>query len=148
MKNVYETDGKQITEYGVQIWLKNGVHHRKDGPAIIRSGGEPFEAKEEWFLKGQRHRVDGPAVIYPDGTEEWFFMGLSHREDGPAFTDSSGVFIWYFKGKIHREDGPAVIDSDNKKEWWLRGKKITPEEWWNRISDESKVKAIFNGEGL
>ena len=47
-----------------------------------------------------------------------------------------------------REDGPAVIWSDGGKEWWLRGKKITQEEWWNRISDELKVKVIFNGEGL
>jgi hypothetical protein len=74
-------------------------------------------------------------------------MGRLHREDGPAFTNSSGGVIWYFKGKIHREDGPALIWSNGAKEWWLRGKKITAEQWWNRISEESKMKAIFNGEG-
>jgi hypothetical protein len=37
---------------------------------------------------------------------------------------------------------------DGPKEWWLNGKVLTEEKWWNSISDEMKVKALFNGEWL
>ena len=82
------------------------------------------------------------------GHEYWYKNNELHREDGPACTRSDGSKYWFLNGKRHRLDGPAIINSDGKKEWWINGKLLTKEEWWERISDEMKVKALFNGEGL
>lgn len=71
---------------------------------------------------GYLHRSDGPAGIYPDGTKHWFLEGM-----------------------LHREDGPAVV-SKNGNIWFLNDSHLTREEWWATISDETKLKVIFNGE--
>jgi hypothetical protein len=50
-------------------------------------------------------------------------------------------------GRLHREDGPARIWGDGTKEWWLQSDYFSSKEkWWNRLSNESKLKAILNGE--
>jgi hypothetical protein len=51
-------------------------------------------------------------------------------------------------GYYHREDGPAIITASGTKQWFLRHRHLTKEQWWERISDEMKIKALFNGEGL
>jgi hypothetical protein len=71
-----------------------------------------------------------------------------HGEGGPDYINEFEK-IWVDNGDYHREDGPARIWlHDGYKQWYLNGKGLTKEEWWERISDEMKLKALFNGEGL
>ena len=113
MKNSY----RKREEFGHQYWFKNGLYHRKNGPAII----------------------------YSHGTKLWYYEGKLHREDGPAI--ENGVYqTWYWHGKIHRVDGPAIIHDDGEKEWWKNGKKYRSKEtWWNSLSEKDKVNVVFNG---
>jgi hypothetical protein len=101
---------------------------------------------ECWYKEGKLHREGGPARIWPDGHMEWYRCGDRHRLDGPAVTDPNGSKLWFKNGVRHREDGPAVIYSNGIKQWFLNGIFLTKEEWWERISDEIKLKAILNGE--
>jgi hypothetical protein len=49
-------------------WMKNGLLHREDGPAVINSEGD-----QEWYINGKRHREDGPAIIAFNGKkQEWW----------------------------------------------------------------------------
>ena len=82
------------------------------------------------------------------GDEVWYKDGELHREDGPARIHSNGTKVWYKDGKLHREDGPAVIKKDGTKRWYLNGEFFLKEKWWERISDEWKIKALFNGEDV
>jgi hypothetical protein len=98
-----------------------------------------------WYLNDELHREDGPAIIYRDGDETWYLYGKKHRVDGPA-VNWGFVKKWCFEEKKHRLDGPAVIYDDGDKEWWIDDVCLTKEEWWNSISEEMKIKALFNGE--
>jgi hypothetical protein len=82
------------------------------------------------------------------GTQRWYKNGRRHREDGPAVIYTDGTQFWYKEGILHREDGPAIIYSDGSKKWYINSYPFTKEEWWGRLSDEKKIKALFNGEGL
>lgn len=48
---------------------------------------------------------------------------------------------------LHREDGPALISADMKA-FYLLGEKLTPEEHFNRLTEEQKEKVIWNLEQL
>jgi hypothetical protein len=87
-------------------------------------------------------------VIRNKDEEYWFEDDNLHRDDGPAVTYENGQKMWYKNGELHREDGPAIIRANGKKEWYLYKRPLTREEWWNSITHEMKVKALFNGEGL
>jgi hypothetical protein len=82
------------------------------------------------------------------GTESWYKDDKIHREEGPARIFNSGEKEWWMNGDCHREDGPAIIGPNGEKQWWLNHVRFSKEDWWERISDESKFKALFNGEGL
>jgi hypothetical protein len=99
------------------------------------------------YKNGRRHREDGPAVIYTDGAQFWYKEGELHREDGPAVDLPEGYKEWCIEGKTHRVDGPAIMDHDGTKKWFLNDKQLTKQEWWDRISDDDKIIALFNGEG-
>jgi hypothetical protein len=92
--------------------------------------------------------VKNGLVISPEGVETWVKDGKLHREDGPAIVWKDGSVEWWHKGERHREDGPAYIGSKGIKIYYLFRLVYSKEEWWETISDESKMKAIFNGEGL
>jgi hypothetical protein len=164
-------NGKIIFKDGSERWFKNDKLHREGGPAIYYKSGT-----EEWWIDGRRHREDGPAVIFskeyicnrnnlrwPD--QEWWFEGVRHRLDGPATIYLNGDKKWFVNGtlvksiideneywfkdsKLHREDGPAAILSNGAKEWYLNNIFLSKQKWWERISDEMKLKCLFNGEGL
>jgi len=107
--------------------------------------------KEEWYKDDVLHREDGPAVTYflPSHTESfWLVNGKVHREGGPAYIDSKGMMMWYKNGHWHREDGPAVIRENGMKIWAFEGATLTKEDWWERLTPEMKMKALFNGEGV
>ena len=102
---------------------------------------------ECWYKDGQLHREVGPAYISKD-CQAWYREGKYHREDGPAVIDINGFKAWYFNGKRHRVDGPAIIYEGGEKVWCLNHVSYKKEAWWEMLSDEWKVKALFNGEGV
>ena len=106
-----------------------------------------FSGITRFFKDGLLHRLDGPAIISPDRAEYWYKDGKLHREGGPAVILSNGYKEWYKEGNIHREDGPARI-WNNQPEWWLNDVHIEKEKWWETISDEMKIKIIFNREWI
>ena len=85
---------------------------------------------------------------FVSGCEYWYKDDRLHRLDGPAYIDYDGEEDWYKDGHFHREDGPARICNDGSKDYWLNGFRLSKEKWWESISDEMKIKALFNGEGL
>jgi hypothetical protein len=97
-----------------------------------------------WYLNGGYHREDGPAIEFESGSCEWYIHGLLHRDDGPAIELSNGSKFWYNQGKLHRVDGPAIEWNDGNKEWYLNGMDYSQEEWFEQLSDEDKLKAIWN----
>jgi hypothetical protein len=111
-----------IVEYpnGSREYLSNRLFHRDDGPAVEQKSGTKY-----WYLNGKLHRIDGPAIVYADGDKYWYLNGLRHRSDGPAI-------------ECHHDDGSWDY------EWWLNGINYFQEEWFERLSDEDKERAIWN----
>src|ERR1700722_19259688 len=46
-----------------------------------------------WIKDGLWHRVDGPAVIYNNGNEHWYYQGRLHCEIGPAINSVGGYQV-------------------------------------------------------
>lgn len=62
----------------VKIYMKMGLIHRSDGPAVQ----SPYE--EEYYQNGLRHRVGGPAVVRSNGEREYWDKGVLVRtEEAP-----------------------------------------------------------------
>jgi len=78
---------------GTKKWLKNGIPHRDNGPAI-----EFYWGTKEWCQNGLCHRTDGPAVIKTTGTKEWWQNGVMHRLDGAAVEWDDGDESYYVLG--------------------------------------------------
>jgi hypothetical protein len=97
-----------------------------------------------WYLNGLWHREDGPAIEWSDGGKEWYLNGKFHRLDGPAIEYYDGSKAWYLNGKTHRVDGPAVDYPNGYKQWYLNGVPYPQEEWFERLSEEDKLNAIWN----
>jgi hypothetical protein len=64
---------KIFREGTAQVWRRDGLIHREDGPAMIWDDG-----MQAWYRNDLLHREDGPAVIYPGGTCTWWFNGRCH----------------------------------------------------------------------
>jgi len=60
-------DGHYFDEAKDEVYVQNGVYHRKDGPAVILGDNSRF-----WYIKGKFHREDGPAVIYFNDSKEYW----------------------------------------------------------------------------
>lgn len=91
------TDGECIVRTfsnGGKRWIRNGLAHRLDGPAV-----EDADGYKAWYLDGKRHRIDGPALIYPNGSKTWYRYGKIHRLDGPARIIDGGGQHWYVEGE-------------------------------------------------
>lgn len=67
-------------------------------------------------------------------------------KDG-KFICGEGDECWYLNGFRHRKDGPAIVCL-GEEEWWLNGNPMSKEQWWERLSDELKIKTLFDGEGV
>jgi hypothetical protein len=94
--------------------------------------------------KGLYHREDGPACEFSNGDKEWWVNGERHRVDGPAIELANGYKSWWLNGKRHREDGPAIEYPNGYKQWYLNGVLYPQEEWFERLSEEDKLEAIWN----
>ena len=71
--------------------------------------------------------------MWSTGGTFWYLDGQRHRENGPAYESTSGTKEWWLNNQLHRTDGPAHESAGGKKEWWLYGKKLTEEEWKNKL---------------
>jgi hypothetical protein len=81
---------------------------------------------------------------YSNGDKAWYLNGQLHRDDGPAFESIYGDKHWHLNGKLHRVDGPAVEYPNGIKYWLLNDVYYSQEEWFERLSDEDKLEAIWN----
>ena len=54
-----------------------------------------------WLKNGLLHREDGPAVEKNNGTKKWLINGLLHREDGPAFVWANGRIEWWLNDELY-----------------------------------------------
>jgi hypothetical protein len=95
------------------------------------------------------HWLDAPKnytgiVESINGSKLWYFNGKRHREDGPAAEYSDGGKAWHLNDKLHRVDGPAIEGINGYKAWYLNDINYSQEEWFERLSDEDKLKAIWN----
>ena len=78
------------------------------------------------YLKnGVLHREDGPAVIYDDGISEYWFEGRRHRHKGSAIIDYYSPAIKIKNGKVdptyysddyYNEDGPILMFNTKMKD--------------------------------
>jgi hypothetical protein len=67
-----------IYQDGTQLWVKNGIIHKEDGPAIIYPNGTMM-----WVVNGIVHNENGPALIRSDGSRGWFLNGQIYKISGP-----------------------------------------------------------------
>ena len=118
------------THKSVYIWMKNGIIHRDEGPALIKK--QQGTESKRWFKNGELHRKNKPAVITSSRNfvigEQWYNNGKRHREDGPAIinyfsTDDVKNESWFKHGNSYcTENKPHHIRYINKKivrEMWL-----------------------------
>ena len=56
---------------------------------------------KSWLKEGKHHREDGPAVEYADGGKTWLKEGKVHRVDGPACEWINGLKLWYLESKLY-----------------------------------------------
>lgn len=74
--------------------------------------------KEVWYRNGVKHRYDGPAIIqYRPSSSNitnkfwfqcWYQDGKIHRDNDPAFivyyeNGNIDYYVWYYYSKIHRD---------------------------------------------
>jgi hypothetical protein len=84
-------------------------------------------------------------VEFANGDKVWYLNRLRHRLDGPAMEYPNGYKEWYFNDKLHRIDGPAIESFDGKKYWFLNDIEYdSQEEWFEKLSEEDKLEAIWN----
>jgi len=126
--------------FGTVHHLKDGKHHREDGPAMIFANGD-----EEWFINGLLHREGGPAVNYKR-EQTYYKNGQMHREDGPAFfkkrEDGLEEYMWVVEGKIHNLNGPA-IKTKNQEVYMLENTQYDDKEEFTLASREYKLRKII-----
>lgn len=75
----------KITDSGNIYHLKNGEHHRENGPAIIRENGDKF-----WCINGLEHREDGPALMFENGDKFWVFKNKFYGKND-HFTNETWI---------------------------------------------------------
>lgn len=74
-----------IDQEGTEFWVKHGLIHREDGPAVIYITGTRY-----WCRYGKYHRTDGPAIEYNYGSEFWFINGVK-ISDFKELQDRTGM---------------------------------------------------------
>jgi hypothetical protein len=120
------------------------INNGNDIPENYTGNTEFPNGDKYWYLNGLWHREDGPAIEWSNGGKEWWVNGMLHRLDGPAIESLNGSKHWYLNNKRHRVDGPAVEFSNGNKKWYLNGVEYPQEEWFEQLSEEDKLNAIWN----
>ena len=103
---------------GDKLWYKNGLLHRENLPAVIRSG------HKQWYRNGKMHRVGLPALEDSSGYKEWWMDGEKHHSVHPVgYYHPYGAKIWWSKNRVHRNgDLPAMVYGNGTKYWYKNGK--------------------------
>jgi hypothetical protein len=74
---------------------QEGQYHSHDGEAAFKlENGIKF-----WMKNGIVHNKDGPAITFPNGDELWIQNGLLHRTGGPSLV-SKNKELYSKKGRI------------------------------------------------
>jgi hypothetical protein len=151
----YNEEGEIVRE----IWTKDGIIHRDDGPAMkIIDDTTKYEV---YCKMGKIHRDNDPAILhyYLKENDEyeledvWYYKnGYAHREDGPSnieYTwDEEGLRtvhkFYYLYGctRIPRKDGGASYEVEREdgrtfKQWWYYENCYDPP--YHRIGGPSNV---------
>ena len=69
-----ERNGIFIFEHRT-CYYSNGLLHRLDGPAVVRSNGS-----KEWYKEGKLHRLDGAAIENPHSNKAFFINGKMYSK--------------------------------------------------------------------
>lgn len=119
------------------------IHHREDGPALIKFYRNGIIQRNEYLLNGLTHRIDGPAKIIYDLRGEiqhlqYLINGKWHREDGPAIIeyDEFGherYHTYMYNNNFHRAYGPSDITFD------INGNIKSIEWYYNNICYDKTV---------
>ena len=127
----YYRESKQISE---EIWIVNGLIHRRNKPAVICYDYNGQKTFEQWALNGIFERKDGPTEIeyHPNGNifcERWYIGNDCHMVEY-----KNGIKCWegwyVFNGDDceyhrHRIGGPAIIyykeGRITKRQWFING---------------------------
>lgn len=120
----------------------DGIHHRIDGPAVIRWNEHGIKINEEYWRNGLLHREGGPATL------KWDKKGRILLEE------------YWNNGRRHNLNGPAIIRtwSNGKKcrnVFYINGKRMLS-KWFSQLGkdierdfpDEAIRNMIFNIYGV
>lgn len=92
-------------QYRREIWRRNDLIDRHDGPAVTLRNDDGRIVMKEFFRDGRRHRDDDLPAIE------------CYREDGTLLG-----LEWYAHDELHREGAPAAQKFDEfgrlRQEWW------------------------------
>ena len=85
----HRKDGPAVSSgWGYEAYYVYGKPHRIGGPAIIWPNvHNGSTSRKEWWVDGVLHRDDGPAIIRSDGTKEWWANGKCIKKTKPNFPD-------------------------------------------------------------
>jgi hypothetical protein len=73
-------NGRYIGQDGHEIWYKNNLLHREDGPAYIDFGAK----MQSWWKDGMRHREDGPSILFLNKKFSMWLNGRIVIDDTPS----------------------------------------------------------------
>jgi len=120
---------------GMQEWIQEGVHHRKDGPAITYAGNNE---EGRYFINGIELSKEQFDMALEEGIEPiddgekfaWVLESTSiphypeRYGDVPAVVWGDGTKEWYSDGLLSRDPdlGPAKIDANGSYAYILDGK--------------------------
>ncbi len=69
---------------------------------------------------------------------------LNKNFTGVVYAYYSSCYLWLVNRIVHRDDGPAMISYNGDKIWWLNGCIYSQEEWFDKLTPEQQIKALFN----
>ena len=106
METEYLSSGEKKTER----FLRNGLLHNENGPAVILYYHNGNVRRKEYYINDKHHNENGPAYISfrfngKIRFEEHFLNGVRHRDDGPAYKFYDRTRMEFFlNGKLFSEE--------------------------------------------
>lgn len=64
-----------------ECYVKNGVPHKVDGPAVSSTLTHKNYSLKEWWISGNRHRLDGPAIEFARTEKNKFYINNNIIEE-------------------------------------------------------------------
>lgn len=107
--------GSVINSDDEVLFLKEGVIHREDGPAML------YKSMIAYVKNGHYHRLDGPAIIKSDGVEEYLIEDkhYSSKKEWEAARDRyvriEKILKYYELDKIVKVQDVVEVQEPNSK---------------------------------